>query len=513
MNDPALRELLLHELLTRELSRRSYSRYLAYVHGPAWRTTRLSAFLAGEVQDFIERETGHAYDILIVNCPPQHGKSMTVTESLPAWYLGRYPENNVIVASYDSDFAERFCRKNKDKIRSFGKTLFGIGIGGVDRSSEFELSNKKGRMISRGLMSGITGNPANLVIIDDPVKNRQEADSPAYRDRVWQEWQSSVKSRLAAGSKVIVIMTPWREDCFDAELLKSEKNVRQIRLPVEAEENDPLGRLPGEPLCPELGKDAAWLRDFRESYVNDPLGGRRAWNAMYLCAPRAEEGGLVKRTWWKYYTPAGAELSSGSPEPEAYDTQLISVDAAFKGDESSDFVSIQVWGASGRGFYLRYCLNRHLNFPETLSAIRSVSALYPGAHRILVEEAANGAAIIQTLQKELFVIPVEPRGGKISRVNAVSAAIESGHVFLPDPAAAPWVSDFVDQFTAFPQGKHDDMVDAASQALGFLIRCTASPGSPEAEDGSGERAGEADKALCRDLRKAYDRVYSPVFRF
>ena len=117
---------LLAELARRELARRHYSEYLAYAYGDSWIRTRLSSFLARKIQSFIESDTGHAYDILIIECPSQHGKSMTVSESLPSWYLGRHPTENIILASYDSDFAERFCRKNKEKIKSCGRNLFGI---------------------------------------------------------------------------------------------------------------------------------------------------------------------------------------------------------------------------------------------------------------------------------------------------------------------------------------------------------------------------------------------------
>ena len=385
---------------------------------------------------------------------------MTVSESLPSWYLGRHPTENIILASYDSDFAERFCRKNKEKIKSCGRNLFGIEIGAIDRAGEFELGNGKGRMISRGIMSGITGNPANLIIIDDPVKNQQEADSPAYRNRVWSEWQASLKSRLAAKGKVVVIMTPWTDDDLAARIIRSEKNVQLIRLPVEAEENDPIGREAGEALCPELGKDNQWLTDFKASYISDPQGGQRAWTALYQCSPRQEEGNLVRRDWWKFYDPE---------EQIPFGTEIISVDASFKGDDSSDYVSIQVWGKRAQDYYLRYCLNKRLNFPDTVEAIKTIYRLFPRARTVLIEEAANGPAIIQTLQREMFIIPVTPLGGKISRVNAISPAIESGHVFLPDPAKAPWVSDYVDQWTAFPNSKYDDMVDATSQALARMI--------------------------------------------
>ena len=451
---------LLAELARRELARRYYSEYLAYAYGDSWIRTRLSSFLARKIQSFIETDTGHAYDILIIECPPQHGKSMTVSESLPSWYLGRYPNENIILASYDSDFAERFCRKNKEKIKSCGRNLFGIEIGAIDRAGEFELGNGKGRMISRGIMSGITGNPANLIIIDDPVKNQQEADSPAYRNRVWSEWQASLKSRLAAKGKVVVIMTPWTDDDLAARIIRSEKNVQLIRLPVEAEENDPLGRDVGESLCPELGKDDQWLTDFKASYISDPQGGQRAWAALYQCSPRQEDGNLVRRNWWKYYDPE---------EQIQFGTEIISVDASFKGDEGSDFVSIQVWGKRAQDYYLRYCLNKRLNFPDTVEAIKTIYRLFPRARTVLIEEAANGPAIIQTLQREMFIVPVTPLGGKICRVNAISPAIESGHVFLPDPAKAPWVADYVDQWTSFPNGKNDDMVDATSQALARMI--------------------------------------------
>ena len=468
---------VLRELVRRELARRHYGNYLGYIHtalGVGWKDTAMSAFLAREIENFIETETGHAFDILVVNCPPQHGKSMTITESLPSWYMGRHRNANVIIASYDSDFAERFCRKNKEKLRCAGRQLFGVGIGSIDRSSEFELSGGRGRLIARGIMSGITGNPANLVIIDDPVKNRQEADSPTYRSRMWSEWQASIKSRLAAGAKVIVIMTPWREDVFDAELLRRENNVRHIRLPVEAEENDPMGRIPGSALCPELGKDEAWLADFKTGYISDPQGGQRSWSAMYQCSPRTEGGNLVQREWWRYYDPEDMRQTG-------FASEIISVDASFKDRPDSDFVSIQVWGKIRKDFYLLYCLNRRLDFPKTVEAVRTVQKLYPEAMPVLIEDAANGEAVIKTLQTEMLIRPVTPLGGKVSRVNAVSPAIESGHVFLPLPEKFAWVDDFVEQWTAFPDGKNDDMVDAASQAL-FSMLFRSGDLYPEADD-------------------------------
>lgn len=457
---------ILAELARRELARREYGEYLAYVQGRSWKRTALSCFLAEQIQNFLEADTGHAYDILLVQTPPQHGKSTAVTETLPSWYLGKYPDRRVIVAGYSEDFAERFCRRNREKLQRFGTDIFGIRLGKVSRAAEFELHGHQGRMIARGLLSGITGNPAELLIVDDPIKSRQEADSATIRDRIWEEWQNSLKSRFAAGAKVIVIMTPWHEDDLAGRIMQQEIHVQLLRLPVEAEADDPLGRPVGAPLCPELGKDSAWLQDFKRAYLSDPKGGARAWTALYQCSPRTEDGQLVRRSWWKRY-PAS--------EPPAFGTQVISVDAAFKGETRNDFVAITVWGKAGNDYYLLDCLNRHLDFPGTLHAIRAMAKLYPQARAVLIEDKANGPAIIQTLQKELFCIPVTPKGGKQARVHAVSPAIEAGHVFLPDKA--PWAEEFLNQWTAFPAGKHDDMVDSSSQALSWLLSANGMPAS------------------------------------
>ena len=153
------KEYLRREMARRELARKSYRRYLYYVHGELWKRSRMSDYLANAVQKFVEEKTGNAYDILIIKTPPQHGKSMTITESFPSWYLGRFPRNRVILASYNDDTAKRFGRKNIEKVEQFGPALFGLDKGYIWTTTEFELSNGWGRVISRGVMSGITGRP------------------------------------------------------------------------------------------------------------------------------------------------------------------------------------------------------------------------------------------------------------------------------------------------------------------------------------------------------------------
>ena len=421
--------------------------------------------MADQIQNFIEADTGHAFDILILQTPPQHGKSMTATESLPSWYLGRHPEGRVILAAYNDEFAEKFLRRNKEKIAAYGHNLFGISIGEVNRAGEIELGGHRGCAIARGLRAGITGNPGDLIIIDDPIKNRAEAYSPTFRDHLWQEWQSSIKTRLSARAKVIVIATPWHEDDLMSRIIRNEQNVTVVRLPVEAEDGDPLGRPVGAALCPELGKDDKWLADFRPGYLSDPSGGAAAWAAMYQCRPRIEGGNIVRRDWFRFYDPK---------EIAAWGTTLISVDAAFKGGENNDYVAMTVWSKLGSGFYLRHCSNKQLDFPQTLAELRTLRALYPEAFTVLVEDKANGSAIISTLHHEMpGILGVNPKGGKEARVHAVSSAIESGNVYLPN--GAPWLEAYIDQWVSFPAAAHDDMVDASTQALSYLLFRSGDP--------------------------------------
>lgn len=448
------------ELARRELARRSFTHFLALANGPYWTPTRFSSFLSQSVQDFLDAKTGNAYDILIIQAPPQHGKSWTITESLPAWALMRNPALRVIMASYNDKSAEKFALRNREKLDAWGGILFGAELD-LKRSTYFTLRGERGYLLSAGILGGVTGYSADLLIIDDPVKNRKEADSETIRDNIWDEWFSSLRTRVQPGGKIIVIHTPWHEDDLSARVIGTEDRVTVLRFPVEAEpteaEPDPLGRQRGEPLCPEIGRDRTWVEQTKTVCLRDPKAGQRDWLALYMCRPVAQGGNIIKRDWWRFY----------DAPPSAFGTQCVSVDCAFKDGENNDYVAVTVWGKRDEEYYLLDCRNLHLDFVGTLRAVRDAAAKLPRASPVLIEDKANGPAVISILQRELFCIPVDPRGGKLARVNAVSPAIQSGHVLIP--RRAPWREEFLDQFTSFPAGKHDDMVDSASQALTYLF--------------------------------------------
>lgn len=450
-----------------------YNAYVNYVQGDSWVNSRFHRFLCTKVQEFLEEDTGHAIDFLILSCPPQHGKSATITETLPSWYLGKYPDRNVIEVSYNEEYAKKFGRRNRSKIKEFGKEIFDVYVTpDVDTVTAFELNNGKGGMISCGILTGITGNPAHLVIIDDPVKNMAEADSVNRREQVWEEYLASIRTRIKPGGKLILILTRWHEDDLAARIINSEKNVTVINLPLEAEENDPLGRPVGAPLCPELGRDEKWLVDYKAGFLNE--AGSRVWNALMQGHPTGLEGNLFKREWWGKY-----EVSDDSIGNMVDWT--MSVDATFKDNDDSDFVAIQVWAKNGANIYLVDAVKRHLNLPDTMREILRLRSLYPQCHRTLIEDKANGSAIISMLRNQIHgIVAVNPKGGKYSRAEAIVGAVESGNVYLP--TNRHFTGDFIDECASFPNGAHDDQVDCMTQALNHLVYQKATRPKPMVDD-------------------------------
>ena len=436
------------------LMRENYATYCYVIHKEKWIPTKFHKFLANKIQTFVETYTGNPYDILVLSCPPQHGKSLTVTETFPSWYIGKYPDKRCIIACYNDDFAGKFGRRNKSKIDEVGRQIFGVRLK-KSSDRDMEIAEHDGSIITRGIMSGITGNSGDLIIIDDPIKNRQEADSQTYRDRLWEEWQNSIKSRTQSGTKIVIIQTRWHEDDLSGRVIREEQNVEVINIPVEAEENDILGRPIGDALCPEIGKDNKWLEMFKQSYLVDPNGGGvRAWNALYLGRPTSAEGNMFKREWWKYYNKL----------PDNIQFLGISVDATFKDNDTSDFVAIQVWGKLNGDYYLIDLIKRRMDFPETLRAIRHMADKYPQRHSILIEDKANGSAIISMLKHEIGgIVAITPKESKIARASAISGIVEGGNVYLPE--YADFTGEFVEEFASFPNGAHDDMVDACTQFI------------------------------------------------
>lgn len=493
MSLTAAEELELIALLEAEekhQAKSDYYEYVKHVHAGMYGYTRHGEYICRVLDDAIKqrirmlaREIPVRTQYIMLSVPPQHGKSMHATETYPSYFLGKFPDEGVIEISYNSDFAEKFGGRNKDKVIMFGYDLFGIEVA-KDSQSKGEWSivkdgkKTRGGMMSRGVMSGVTGSSwGDLIIIDDPIKNREEANSETYRDKLWQEWQDSISTRIHPGAIVILINTRWHEDDLWGRLLDPAYGRplpwRVINLPLECDETH-LER-EGNPLSRELG-EPLWPDRYGNEFVQERKAYPTSFNALYQGRPTSQEGNVLKREWWRYYDVLPPTAS-----------QLISVDAAFKDEGESDYVVIQVWGKKEANMYLVDQVRARMNFPATIQTIRNMVAKYPRASVKLVEDKANGSAIIQTLQGQIGgIVPVNPEGGKVARVNAVSAYIESGNVYLPSAAIAEWIHDFVEECASFPSGKNDDQVDAMSQALHRFIYFSGSVESGPDHDTSME---------------------------
>ena len=435
-------------------ARRKYEKYCTLTHRGDWKAARPHHLIAEKLDAVARGEITR----LMIWMPPQHGKSCTITETFPSYYLGKYPDRRVMIASYNDNFAQKFGRKNREKVQEYGKSIFGIELSNSKSSAAtWELKRHNGGMVSVGFGGAATGEGAHLLIIDDPIKNREEANSRTMREKVFDEYRSTFKTRVRPGGSIIIVMTRWHEDDLCGRLLNDEYGQTEgweiVRLPAEAEAGDLLGRQEGEPLWPEGGFTADWLAQQRAAV------GSYAYAGLYQQRPAPAEGGILRRTWFRFY----------EKPPERITTQAQSWDCTFKEGDTNDFVAGHVWGRSGADFYLLDRVHGRMGITETMQSIRTLSAKHPKARAKYVEDTANGPAVIELLKREIpGLIPVRPQGGKVVRAQAISPYVEAGNVYLPHPSIAPWVHDFIEECANFPNGAHDDDVDAMTQAINQL---------------------------------------------
>lgn len=407
----------------------------------------------------------------IINMPPQEGKSERASRRFPLWVLHRNPNLRIAIVSYGHDVARRWGRRIRDDLRAhpeLGLTL----AQDSRRQDEFELLGYKGGIVCVGVEGSLTSRPVDLLIIDDPYKDAKAADSKAWKATVEDFWREVALPRLAPGAPVVLIQTRWRQDDLAGWLADEGDGWRVLNIPARADhdpakgETDVLGREPGEFMVSARRRTTAdWLKKMREV-------GSRAWNALYQGRPAPAEGTIFKRTWWlRYDTAPWLERADGSRVVVGgFDEMLISWDMTFKGTEGTDYVSGQVWMRRGADAYLLDRVHGRMDFVETVAAVRALAARWPQAVLKLVEDKANGSAVLSMLARTVpGLVPVEPDGGKEARAAAVSPLVEAGNVWLPASELAPWADEVIEEAAGFPTAAHDDDVDALSQALNRLV--------------------------------------------
>lgn len=413
---------------------------------------------------------------LMVFMPPRHGKSELVSRRFPAYILGKNPNASIISTSYSGGLSSSMNRDvqriidSREYQRIFPETkLIGTHenpVGNYLRNStQFEVVNYEGNYVSAGVGGGITGRGGDFIIIDDPIKNRAEADSKTYRDKVFDWFTSTLYTRLEKDACILITLTRWHEDDLAGRLIEQSMNNHDadkwhiINYPAIFRNDIKLK----DDTDPRKEGQALWPIKYDEktlSTIKSTIGSYE-WGALYDQNPSPPSGSIVQRSWLIYYEKT----------PSKFDEVIQSWDFTFDGKEDSSYVVGQVWGRVGSEKYLIDQVRDRMSFTESIHALKNLSAKHPRAKAKLIENKANGPAIISTLKKEISgLIPIQPKGSKVERLNAVTPQFEAGNVYIPNSNKAKWASDYVEELVSFPSSPDDDQVDCTTQALSYLDR-------------------------------------------
>lgn len=426
-----------------------------------WRMARHLAYLDQAIMESIDLAAQGKRDGLIVSMPPQHGKSELCSKYLPTWYLGRHPDRRVILTSYEADFAASWGRRARDLAEQHGD-LFGVQVS--KRSSavnRWDLKGREGGMSTAGVGGAITGKGAHLLIVDDPLKNDEEARSAKHRQKQWEWWQSVASTRMRPGGLKIIVQTRWHRDDLTGRIQDQAKTNggrwRTIKLPALAEANDPLGRAPGEALWPEV-------------YSKEELEKRKRdntayyWRALYQQDPQAEGG----TEWPESYFGPNIWFNEW---PTSWHCRVVALDPS-KGSESkfgdySAFVMLVV-GPDGT-----------LYVDANLDNVRNTSVIVEDSLAIQRQFWANAFAVETNqfqslLADEMFrraqqcgvfmpIVSINNHVNKLVRIRSLTPYLARGQIRFK--GGSPSARMLVQQLRDFPFGDNDDGPDALEMAL------------------------------------------------
>lgn len=407
----------------------------------------LEALERGEIQN------------LIIAMPPRHGKSLHAGQLFPSWFLGRNPTHQVISASYNAELAEENSVAVREYINGDKYPFPDIKMSEDSTAKGRWKLSAGGGYLATGVGGSATGFGASLFSIDDPFKDRETADSPRERDRVWKWYTDVARTRAQQKRLRLVMATRWHDDDLTGRILNSpgSEKWRVLSLPALAEEDDPLGRAPGGALWPEFMDEAMLLE---EKASRDA----RSFESLYQQKPVPDGGVIFKADWFKHeYT----EL------PQRMFTCIV-VDSAWKTGAANDYSVIATWATDFVNYYLVDVVRGRWEYPQLRQEV--VSQYWAKkAQAVFVEDTAAGIGLIQELKSGTGLPIVAVKCGsdrKEAKAERVTPFLEAGKVFIPKDAA--WKAMWLDEHLRFPGAPHDDMVDTTQIALRKLAeRVTA----------------------------------------
>lgn len=428
---------------------------LDFIHlqNPRYQAGWVHRDICRRLERFSAAVTAQQSPRLMLFMPPRHGKSEIGSRNFPTWHIGRNPSHEVILTSYGADLAATMSLAGRTVATNSAEWWPALSPG-PRWTNDLWIVPGGGGVRAAGVGGSIMGQGAHLAIIDDPIKDAKEAASPTIRNGMREWYQSTLYTRLAPGGGVLVIMTRWTEDDLAGWLLEQEQQGGDkwevVRYPAIAEEDEPHRKI-GEALHPER-RDIAALLQIKANV--SPYW----WAALYQQRPSPAEGSIFRRAWMQQRWDALPTL----------DDQVISCDLTFKDTKGADYVVMQVWGRKGADRYLIDQVRDRLDYPATKQALRDLRAKHPKVSAVLVEDKANGPALVSELKKEIpGLIAWDPgKNSKAERAQVLSVpSYAAGQVYLP---TAAWTLDFIEEHVGFGAGAaNDDQVDAESQAFGW----------------------------------------------
>ena len=403
-------------------------------------------------------------DRLALFLPPGSAKSTYGSVLFPPWYLARRPDAAIIAASHTAELAERWGRKVRNLVAEHSLEL-GISVAGDNKAAGRWETSAGGEYFAAGVGGAIAGRRADLAVIDDPVRSREDADSKKVRDAQWDWYKFDLLTRLKPGAAIVLIQTRWHEDDLAGRILSEEGDRwRVISLPMEAEDNDPLGRSPGDPLWPE------WFTDqMRSDAKRDP----RVWSALYQQRPVPDDGAYFLRDWFRpveQLPPLETlRVYGGSDYAVTADGGDYTVHVVVGVDPEDRIYVLDVWRrqAASDEWVEAWCdlvrKWRPIEWAEETGQIKA------GVGPFLDRRARERKAYCYRRQ-------FPTRGDKAVRAQSIRGRAAMGGLYLP--ISAPWRAEFESELLRFPAGVHDDQVDALG-LVGQLLDTMLSGRKPE----------------------------------
>jgi predicted phage terminase large subunit-like protein len=415
-------------------------------------------------------------DKLIITMPPQEGKSVRVSHRFPEWLLEHNPDLRIAIVSYTDEMARRHGAEIKLDAEQFNGEDSPIDLGIKLRqdsraAGRWGIKGHKGGIYCVGIGGSLTGKPVDILIIDDPIKNMEQAHSAVYRQKIKDFWQAVAIPRLGPGAKCVIIQTRWHEDDLAGWLQVNEPGQwRVINVPAQAESfADPLGRKPGEFMVSARGaRSWAKIKKNVGSYV---------WAALYQGCPRPAAGGLFKRTYMRYWSPmppdvtrhgqmSGAKIDLGGRVVYLDDCwRFLTVDLAASEKTSADWTAVGVWAISPDGDLIlldgdrkRIDEQQHWRIVRPLKEKWHADVVYVESSMIkstMVYEAGKSGILVKELKADT---------DKVTRALPATVRAENGRLWLPTLGHMPEIPKWVDELVSFPNAAHDDCVDVVAYA-------------------------------------------------